>query len=186
MKNTNKAVKEKAFSKGKNKGFVPEPLAKDGDIQVEQAWHQGLPALPSKAIPLFALLDVLSSLNIRFHRKILARTGHNHTDYAILATLLLNGSPMRPTIFTKMLSNASAATSQTLNKLEKQGLLQRTSSPDDKRSVLVSLTDKGKQVALQLCEIEAEETARTCRDVNETEMEELRAALRKIIGIFNK
>lgn len=175
----------KPASKTQNKPFVPDPLSQDGDSQVAQAWQEGLPELPSQAIPLFALLDVVASLTVRFHRRILADTGHNHTDYAILATLLLNGAPMRPTIFTKMLSNASAATSQTLNKLEKQGLLKRSSSPEDKRSVLVSLTAEGKKVALKLCEIEAEETARACNNMSETELEALKTALRRVVGILN-
>jgi DNA-binding MarR family transcriptional regulator len=174
----------RAAKKPQTQPFVPDPLSRDGDVQVAQAWQAGLPDLPSQAIPLFALLDVLSSLTIRFHRRILADTGHNHSDYAILATLLLNGAPMRPTIFTRMLSNASAATSQTLNKLEKQGLLKRSSSREDKRSVLVSLTAEGKKVALKLCEIEAEETARACKEVDDAEMESLKIAMRNIVGIL--
>ena len=165
-------------------GFVPRPLSDQSDVYVEEAWNEHLPGLPSRAIPLFSLIDVVSSLSIRFHRSTLKNLRHSHTEYAILGTLLLNGSSMRPSFFTKMLSNASAGTSQTLKKLEKQGLLTREPSQTDKRSTLVGLTEKGKEVAIQLCSAEAEETFRASRNLSDEDIDELRLALAKIVSIL--
>src|SRR5690606_8924806 len=125
----------------KGTGFVPKPFTHDSDSLVEAAWNKGLADLPSRGIPLFALIDELASLAQSFHKQTLKPLGYTHSDYAILATLLLNGGSMQPSFFTKMLDNASAATSQTLKKLESQGLLVRESSEADKRSVLVALTE---------------------------------------------
>jgi len=166
------------------RGFIPKPLSSHSDVYVEKAWNEYLPGLPSRAIPLFSLIDVVSSLSIQFHRKALKNTRHSHTEYAILGTLLLNGSSMQPSFFTKMLSNASAGTSQILKKLELQGLLVREASQVDKRSVLVGLTEKGKEVAIQICQAEAEESFRATRNLSDEEITELRLALGKIINIL--
>lgn len=165
-------------------GFIPKPLSHRSDIYIEKAWHEYLPGLPSRAIPLFSMIDVVSSLSIQFHRNTLKSVRHSHTEYAILGTLLLNGSSMQPSFFTKMLSNASAGTSQILKKLEKQGLLVREASSVDKRSVLVGLTEKGKEVAIQLCQAEAEDSSRATRNLSDEELAELRQALAKIINIL--
>jgi DNA-binding MarR family transcriptional regulator len=165
-------------------GFVPKPLSDHSDVYVEDAWNEHLPGLPARAIPLFSLIDVVSSLSIRFHRNTLKNLRYSHTEYAILGTLLLNGSNMRPSFFTKLLSNASAGTSQTLKKLEKQGLLVREPSQTDKRSTLVGLTEKGKELAIQLCRAEAEETFRATRNLSDEDINELRLALGKIVNIL--
>lgn len=180
-----KSIKAKPLENINNEGgFIPKPLSNHSDVYVEKAWHEHLPGLPSRAIPLFSLIDVVSSLSIQFHRKALKNARHSHTEYAILGTLLLNGSSMQPSFFTKMLSNASAGTSQILKKLEKQGLLIREASLVDKRSVLVGLTEKGKAVAIQLCQAEAEESFRATRNLSDDELAELRQAAAKIINIL--
>lgn len=180
-----KQAKAKSVEKlDDDRGFIPKPLSSHSDVYVEKAWNEYLPGLPSRAIPLFSLIDVVSSLSIQFHRKTLKNSRHSHTEYAILGTLLLNGSSMQPSFFTKMLSNASAGTSQILSKLEKQGLLVREASQVDKRSVLVGLTEKGKEVAIQLCRAEAEESFRATRNLSDDEMTELRLALAKVINLL--
>lgn len=176
--------KEHHLEQGVKQGFIPKPLSDHSDVYVEDAWNEYLPGLPSRAIPLFSLIDVVSSLSIRFHRNTLKDLRHSHTEYAILGTLLLNGSNMRPSFFTKMLSNASAGTSQTLKKLERQGLLVRQPSLTDKRSTLVGLTEKGKEVAIKLCSAEAEETFRASRNLSDEDITELRQALGKVVNIL--
>ncbi len=165
-------------------GFVPKPFTSDSDLVVELAWKEGLSDLPSRGIPLFALIDELASLSQTFHKQTLKPLGYTHSDYAILATLLLNGGSMRPSFFTKMLDNASAATSQTLKKLESQGLLVRESSESDKRSVLVALTEKGKAMARTLCEAEAEQSALLTKELSAQEIKDMRASLRKLVKVL--
>ncbi len=165
--------------------FIPEPISGRYDEQVEDAWDLRLSDLPSKAIPLLALLDVASTLVGNFHHKTLKGYGHNHTEYAILCTLLLNGAGMRPSVLTGMLGKPSAGTAQTLNKLEKKGLVVREENPDDGRSVLVALTKEGEDVTLQLCEAEASSSRRLTKHLSNKEILELRLAMEKIIDIFN-
>lgn len=165
-------------------GFVPRPLADNSDQVVAEAWQQGLPDLPARGIPLFSLLDVVANLSQKFHRDTLKPLGYTHTDYVILATLLLNGGNMQPSFFTRMLDSASAATSQTLKKLEAQGLLSREASPSDRRSVLVGLTGKGKQEAKRLCEAEALQSERLTRDLSEQDLQDLRQTLRRLVKVL--
>ncbi len=173
-----------AQSTSSSGAFVPKPLSSRSDIYVEEAWNEHLADLPSRAIPLFSLIDVVSSLGNQFHKSALKPLGYSHTEYAILGTLLLNGSSMQPSFFTRMLANASAGTSQILNRLEKQELLYRESSPSDKRSVLVGLTDKGREVAYQLCEAEAKASDRAAKELSDEDLLELRHALGKLVQIL--
>ena len=161
--------------------FLPKPFADDFSESVEVAWSKGFPELPYRGIPLFALIDELTNLNQQFHRRCLKPLGYSHTDYVILATLLFNGDKLKPSIFTQLLSSASAATSQTLNKLENQGLLIREASERDKRSVLVGLTEKGTQVAQALCKAEAEASAVLTQSLSDDELSSLRKALSKLV-----
>lgn len=165
-------------------GFVPRPLAENSDEVVAEAWQQGLADLPARGIPLFSLLDVVANLSQKFHRDTLKPLGYTHTDYVILATLLLNGGNMQPSFFTRMLDSASAATSQTLKKLESQGLLSREASPSDRRSVLVGLTEKGQQEARRLCEAEAVQSERLTRDLSAQDLKDLRQALATLVSVL--
>jgi DNA-binding MarR family transcriptional regulator len=187
MKNKEKPsqkVKTEDKQAQKASGFVPKPLTRGSDVVVEKAWSSDLPHLPSRGIPLFALIDEVASLSQGFHKDTLKPLGYTHTDYAILGTLLLNGSAMKPSFFTRMLDNASAATSQTLKKLESQGLLSRQASEEDKRSVWVVLTEKGKAVAMQLCEAEAEQSHRLTKGLSDQELQDLRFSLSNLISVI--
>ncbi len=183
MSNTLKD-KEKSSAEHSGSGFIPKPFAEDFSERVEAAWSKGFPDLPFRGIPLFALMDEVANLTQQFHRQCLKPLGYTHTDYVILATLLFNGGKLKPSLFTQLLSNASAATSQTLNKLEKQGLLVREASEQDKRSVLVGLTEKGRQVAVQLCEAQANSSALAIQTLSDHELSELRLALSRLVSVL--
>lgn len=58
-----------------------------------------------------------------------------------------NGDPIMPSRVAKKLNITVAAITHRINSLEEQGYVVRSSSPDDRRIVLVSLTDKGKKMA---------------------------------------
>lgn len=165
-------------------GFIPEPVSGHYDVQVEEAWARRLPELDARSIPTLALLDVLTSLVSAFHNKALKPLGHNYTEYAILCTLLLHGTGLRPSVLTEMLRQPSANTAQTLNKLEKRGLIKRQANPEDGRSVLVDLTPAGKETIYRLCQGESSASAALGRDLSDEQLQALRTSLNTLIGIL--
>ena len=65
------------------------------------------------------------------------------SDFDILATLRRAGEPLTPTALYQSAMLSSGAMTARLDKLEQRGLITRQAAPDDRRSLLVCLTDAG-------------------------------------------
>jgi len=79
----------------------------------------------------------------------LAAHGLKYPAYAILATLRVEGAPYRlsPSQLQQTMLFSSGGISNLLLRLEKDGLVRRTSDRSDRRGVIVELTDKGVALA---------------------------------------
>lgn len=68
--------------------------------------------------------------------------------YILLMLATLNdGKPVMPSEVAKKLDVTLAAITHHINSLEEHGLVSRAASPDDRRVVLVSLSEKGSRLA---------------------------------------
>ncbi|WP_394132289.1 MarR family winged helix-turn-helix transcriptional regulator [Shewanella maritima] len=69
-------------------------------------------------------------------------------DFGILATLRRNGAPycLSPTALYHSLLFSSGGLTKVINRMGQAGLIERIDNPDDKRSKLVQLTQKGKEL----------------------------------------
>ncbi len=87
-------------------------------------------------------LDLLSRPAIEAAFK---RHGIDTGEFDVLATLQRAGPPytLRPTELYETLMISSGGLTDRLNRLDKSGLIARTPSPHDGRSLLVKLTPKG-------------------------------------------
>ncbi|MFM5841878.1 MarR family winged helix-turn-helix transcriptional regulator [Aeromonas sanarellii] len=65
------------------------------------------------------------------------------SDFDILATLRRAGEPLTPTALYQSAMLSSGAMTARLDKLAQRGLITRQAAPDDRRSLLVNLTDAG-------------------------------------------
>jgi len=167
-----------------NDSFIPEPISGHYDEQVSDVWQQQLPELPSKGIPLLAIMDVLNTLTTKFHHRALKPLGFTHIEYSILSTLLLNGDGVKPSVITDIVGKGSSGTSQALRKLEKNGYVLRTTNAKDKRSVTVKLTKQGSQVAYDLCQSEAELSSKLFNNVDEKQLRQMRESVNNIIDVL--
>jgi DNA-binding MarR family transcriptional regulator len=86
-----------------------------------------------------ALLD--RGLNTNF-----ARFGLTRTDWDVLASLRRVGAPYRrsPTELYRALMRTSGGMTHLVDRLEREGLVERVADPDDRRGLLVGLTRKGR------------------------------------------
>ncbi len=77
-----------------------------------------------------------------------ARYGLERGEFDVLATLQRNGPPYRlsPTALYTSLMVSSGGLTYRLKRLEAAGLIRRLPSADDRRSLIVELTDEGKTV----------------------------------------
>lgn len=71
--------------------------------------------------------------------------------YALWMMATLNdGRPVMPSEAAKKLNVTVAAITHQINSLDEQDLIVRTVSPDDRRVVLISLSDKGAEIVAKL------------------------------------
>lgn len=80
-----------------------------------------------------------------------------------------------------MTQTRSASVSETLNKLEKEGLIRRRPDPRDRRNALVSLTAKGQQKEAEITEKRRNMAEELLSPLPEEEQEKLRELLKKLV-----
>ena len=100
----------------------------------------------------------------------------------VLATLRRTGPPyqLRPSDFTGSLMLTSSGTTKRLDRLERAGLIERAPDPDDRRGVIVTLTDAGHELIDRVTEAHLANERRILAGLSEAERERLAALLRKL------
>ena len=93
--------------------------------------------------------------------------------------VLAQGVTDTPFELSKALGIDSGLMTRMLDKLEDKGLLQRRRNADDRRVVNLCLTEKGKDVAVQLPDIAPDVLNRRLRHFSEAEFQEFLHLLRK-------
>ena len=111
-------------------------------------WTRERPDLPAAPMALVGRIGraerALGPLITESHR----RFGLSREGFDVLATLRRAGSPFRlsPTELYRWLMLSSGAMTNRIDRLETDGLVERTADPQDRRGVLVGLTAKGKKL----------------------------------------
>ena len=84
----------------------------------------------------------------RSQERVFAQFGLNRGDVGVLSALRTAGRDQRlsPTELFKGLMLSSAGVTSRLDRLEERGLVRRTRHPNDRRGVLVELTEEGRTV----------------------------------------
>ena len=124
------------------------PSADGIDLRRAQ-WASELPDLDTRGMALLGRMRLIT-LKVRGPiEAIFAEQGLDSGEFDVLGTLLRNGPPyqLRPTELFRSLMISSGGLTDRLSRLEKAGLITRTPSSEDARSLLVCLTDEGKRRA---------------------------------------
>jgi DNA-binding MarR family transcriptional regulator len=123
-----------------------------------------------------ALLD--RGLNANF-----ARFGLNRTDWDVLASLRRVGAPYRrsPTELYRALMRTSGGMTHLVDRLEREGLVERVADPDDRRGLLVGLTRKGRALVRRVGPSHLETERSLIAALTPQEQAELARLLRKLL-----
>ncbi|ORM84660.1 MarR family transcriptional regulator [Mixta gaviniae] len=116
------------------------------DFVVKQ-WRSTMPDLDTASMEIFGrMLRIMKHLG-KVRSEALAPFGFREGEFDVLATLRRAGAPYRlsPTQLYKSLLVTSGAMTHRLNRLEEAGWIVRVAEPGDKRSMLVALTDAGRE-----------------------------------------
>jgi DNA-binding MarR family transcriptional regulator len=114
---------------------------------------------------------------------VFAAAGMDAGEFDVIGTLLRNGPPyrLRPTELYRSLMISSGGLTDRLARLEKAGLIQRSESDGDGRSLLVELTAEGRRRAEAAFRADMKVEATLVSVLNSTEIADLERLLRKLL-----
>jgi DNA-binding MarR family transcriptional regulator len=110
------------------------------------AWREAQPDLDTRALQVTARLSRIGPLLARRQELVFGRYGLNRGEVGMLSALRIAGPPHRlsPTRLGRGLMLSSAGVTSRVDRLERRGFVRRLPDPDDRRGVIVELTDAGK------------------------------------------
>jgi DNA-binding MarR family transcriptional regulator len=147
-------------------------------------WREAQPELEVGALQVTGRLSRIGPLLARRQESVFGRFGLNRGEVGALSALRIAGPPHRlsPTRLGRGLMLSSAGVTSRIDRLERRGLVRRLDDPDDRRGVIVELTDQGLEV------VDAAVAAITISDrqllerLDAPEVAQLETTLRKLLG----
>jgi DNA-binding MarR family transcriptional regulator len=132
------------------------------------------------------IVDRIGGINRRIksmHEETLDQLDLNLSDWHVLTALRWAGEPYRRKAgeLARRAELTSGAMTSRLDALEKEGLVRRLRDPDDRRSVIVELTEKGRHKHEQGMGIQAQKEALLAEALTEREKEQLNSLLRRVM-----
>jgi MarR family transcriptional regulator, organic hydroperoxide resistance regulator len=123
--------------------------------------------------PLGTLLSMMMSYDVlaRYFEVHLKNRGVSLIRFNIMSTLFKNGGEMTPSQIAESVFREKNSVTAVINTMEKQGVVRREPSPEDRRSVKVVITEKGWKEANRLNPIvqELSREALSCMDREQVE-----------------
>jgi DNA-binding MarR family transcriptional regulator len=155
----------------------------DGVDRRRKQWASELPDVDTRPMAIIGRMRVVTMASRRPIEQVFAKHGLDSGEFDVIATLLRNGSPyeMRPTELFRSLMISSGGLTDRLGRLEKRGLVERSATLNDARSLLVKLTDEGRRVAELAFREDMDVEARLISHLSQAEFEQLEGLLRTLL-----
>src|SRR5207244_6886249 len=133
---------------------------------------------PDLDLEVEGIVDRITGLSRRLSRLMdgtLAEFGLDSAEHRALSALAQSGPPFRstPGRLARRMELSSGAMTNRLDRLEQAGLVQRLPDPDDRRSVVVELTDHGRKTYRRAVGAQAKKEALVTAALNEREKVQL-------------
>ena len=146
-------------------------------------WSEARPDIEVKSLQVTARLSRIGPLLAKRQEAIFGQFGLSRGEVGALGALRIAGPPYRlsPTRLGKGLMMSSAGMTSRIDRLERRGFVRRLPDPDDRRGVLIELTDQGRET------VDAAVAALTTSDrqlverLDPSEFAQLEALLRKFL-----
>jgi len=159
-------------------------MADDPTDRLLSGWDDARPDLEVGALQVTARLSRIGPHLARRQEETFARFGLNRGEVGALSALRIAGPPHRlsPTRLAKGLMLSSAGITSRIDRLERRGFVRRLDDPNDRRGVIIELTDDGLTV------VDAAVAANTASDrqllarLDGNELTQLEILLRKVLG----
>ena len=151
-------------------------------------WRDEAPSLDLSSLAVIGRIFQLARLLEKHRETVLADFDLNLWSFDMLATLRRQGPPyqLKPTELYGLLMLSSGAMTNRIDRLEKAGWVTRLRDPDDRRSVIVQLTNQGMEYVDAVMPVLFERENRLLDDLSQAETETLIALLRKFLDTMSR
>ena len=167
---------------------VPRPPANQRDTIDEklEVWAREIPDLDIRTEGIVDRVGVIQKFLRRAHDETLEQFGLNWGETKVLGSLRYGGPPYRSTPWRlgTQLDLSSGAMTARLDKMEEADLIRRLPDPDDRRGVVIELTDHGRDLWEQSIDVQAEKESIVAAALTKAEQDQLNALLRRLVIAF--
>ena len=148
-------------------------------------------AFPDLDLEVEGIVDRIGGIDKRIKRMLdetLADVGLDTAEFKALTTLSQSGPPFRstPGRLAKRMELSSGAMTNRLDRLEEANLVQRLPDADDRRSVVVELTEHGRETIQKAIGVQAQKEALMAAALTPREQKQLNGLLRKVMVEFER
>src|SRR5262245_22344047 len=162
--------------------------ARDAVDNLIDQWKTERPDLHSDVMGIFGRFGRIWTYATRSVEETLGRWGLQMGDFDVLATVRRSGPPftMAPSQLTHWLMLSPSGITSRLDRLEKVGFIERKPSEEDRRSLLIVLTPKGKKVVDEAVAAHVANQQRLLSPLSVAERKNLDQILRTLLASFEK
>src|SRR6266516_2539935 len=159
-------------------------MVNDTTDRLLSGWDTARPDLEIGALQVTARLSRIGPHLARRQEATFSRFGLNRGEVGALSALRVSGPPHRlsPTRLGKGLMLSSAGVTSRIDRLERRGFVRRLPDPDDRRGVIVELTDRGLEVVDAAVAALAISDRQLLERLDAQEIAQFEAILRKLLG----
>jgi DNA-binding MarR family transcriptional regulator len=162
-----------------------EPDEVDANLEV---WARELPDLDLETEGVVERIYKLERHVDATMRETLDAFDLSYGEYKLMMHLRYVGPPYRgkPGKLAKRLGLSTGAMTNRLDNMERRGLVRRLDDPDDRRGVIVELTDEGKQLWDEAVGAQAEKESIVATALDDAERQQLNELLRRLMRAFEE
>ena len=155
---------------------------RDGVDLILEQWRRERPDLDHSPIGVIGRISRLARELEQRLEPVYREHGLEPGWHDVLATLRRTGPPyrLRPTEFSSALMLTSSGTTKRLDRLEQVGLIERAPDPEDRRGILITLTDKGRELIDSVTDAHLANERRLLAALSDAEQARLADLLRKL------
>ncbi len=155
------------------------------DLMIED-WARERPDLDARGLGIVSRISLLAKHFDRRDRVVLKDLDLQPWGYEVLIALRRQGPPyqLSPTELRRLDLLSSGGMTARLDRLEKRGLVERSLSPDDRRSFIITLTPEGRELADKAITARLAEIERLLGSIEGGAREEIESLLRRLLAVF--
>jgi len=159
-------------------------MARDLIDRTMGGWQGTRPDIDTTALQVTGRLARIGPHLARRQEAVFERFGLNRGEVGARSALRVSGPPhqLSPTRLGKGLMLSSAGVTSRIDRLERRGLVRRLPHPDDRRGVIIELTDEGAETVDRAVEAVAVSDRQLVDQLTPEEVATLEQLLRKLLA----